>query len=314
MESQSIAISAPPAVAARVYERANAGIVVLGDVDRVDFLQRMTTNNIARLQPGDAAVTILTSPVAKIVQVFTVLAREDALWLLPAEGESAALARHLRGQIFFLDKVKVQELGDAWRRLRVFGKDATQAVGAAGIEVVGDDDRWVESDGVIALTQQKYELPGIELLIPQEKYESTLSTLDSSGAARLDGKAQYDAARISAGRPAAGAELTGEYSPLEVDMEWACAEDKGCYTGQEIIARQRTYDKVTRTMVALSGDELLDAGTALFAEGREVGKVTSAAIDPQTGAPVALAVIKRPHNANGSRLLAGDTPVEVKEI
>jgi glycine cleavage system aminomethyltransferase T len=66
--------------------------------------------------------------------------------------------------------------------------------------------------------------------------------------------------------------------------------------------------------VALSSDTLLEAGTPLSAEGREVGKITSAAIDPSSGAPVALAVVKRPHNTNGSRLLAGATPVEVKEI
>lgn len=314
MLAQPFSTLAEPAVATHAYLRDNAGVLILTDADRVDFLQRMTTNNIARLKPGEAAVTILTSPVAKIVHVFTVLAREDALWLLPAEGEGAALARHLRGQIFFLDKVKVQDVSDEWRRVRVYGADAAEAVRSAGIAVAARDDRWQESEGIIALTQQKYEVPGIELLVAADKLNATLAALAANGATPQEDRALYNGVRIAAGRPGAGAEVTGEYSPLEVGMEWACAEDKGCYTGQEIIARQRTYDKVTRTLVTLKSDSLLEAGTPLLAEGREVGKVTSAAIDPTSGVPVALAVVKRPHNTNGSRLLAGASPVEVTEI
>lgn len=314
MLAQTAPISAPPSLATSFYLRDNAGVLTLGDADRVDFLQRMTTNNIARLASGDAAVTILTSPVAKIVHVFTVLAREDSLLLLPAEGEGAALAKHLRGQIFFLDKVKVQDVSDQWRRVRFFGENAADVARAAGLSVSALDDRWQETDGMIALTQQKYEMPGIELLIPTDKVDTTLAALAANGATSLESGALYTAARIAAGRPGAGSELSGEYSPLEVGMEWACADDKGCYTGQEIIARQRTYDKVTRTLVMLTADTLLEAGTPLLAEGREVGKVTSAALDPARGVPVALAVVKRPHNANGSRLLAGATPVEVTVI
>ena len=69
----------------------------------------MTTNDVASLRPGQACVTVLTSPTAKIVHVFTVLARLDDLLLLPAPGETAALLRYLHGQIFFMDKVTVAD-------------------------------------------------------------------------------------------------------------------------------------------------------------------------------------------------------------
>ena len=58
---------------AAIQLRPDAGVLALGDADRVDFLQRMTTNHIQALRPGDACVTVLTSPTAKIVQVFTVI-------------------------------------------------------------------------------------------------------------------------------------------------------------------------------------------------------------------------------------------------
>ena len=69
---------------AALLPRPNAGVLALLDDDRADFLQRMTTNNINVLQPGQAAVTVLTSPTARIVHVFTVLCRADDLLLLPA--------------------------------------------------------------------------------------------------------------------------------------------------------------------------------------------------------------------------------------
>ena len=89
------------------------------------------------------------------------------------------------------------------------------------------------------------------------------------------------------------------YNPLESGMAWVCAENKGCYTGQEIIARQVTYDKVTRTLVGLQSDGPLNPGAAVQVDGRSVGSVTSAVYSPQRDAYVGLAILKRPHNSAG---------------
>ena len=97
-------------------------------------------------------------------------------------------------------------------------------------------------------------------------------------------------------------------------MAWACAENKGCYTGQEIIARQITYDKVTRTLVGLRSAALLAPGAAVAAEGREVGRVTSAAFSPQLQAPVALAIVKRPYNAVGTTVVVNGVEATVAAL
>jgi folate-binding protein YgfZ len=96
--------------------------------------------------------------------------------------------------------------------------------------------------------------------------------------------------------------LTGEYNPLEAGLAWACADNKGCYTGQEIIARQITYDKVMRTLVGLVAAHPLTPGAEVMAEGRSVGQVTSAAHSPGLDAPIALAVVKRPANTPGTQV------------
>jgi folate-binding protein YgfZ len=297
---------------AAVLVRPDAGVLVLGDADRVDFLQRMTTNHVAGLRPGQACVTVLTSPTAKIVQVFTVLARADDLLLLPAAGETAALAKALRGQIFFMDKVTVADASARHSRLRVAGPEAEAALRRLGFFAGGAAaNTWEQLAETIALAQPEYDLPGFELLVPAGESDAWLARLQEAGAVVLAGDAAYAARRVELGRPAHGAELTGEYNPLEAGLAWACAENKGCYTGQEIIARQVTYDKVTRTLVGLRTAVLAAPGAPVSTEGRETGVVTSSAFSPALGAPVALAILKRPANTPGTPVLVGETPGEV---
>lgn len=277
-----------------------ADVLQLSDADRLDFLQRMTTNNILALQPGASCVTVLTSPTAKIVHVFTVLAESDRLWLLPAAGEGAALERNLRGQIFFMDKVRMAKSEAASARLRVVGPGAEAVLVAAGLAAPVEEGTWRRTGEVTVVKQTTYDLPGYELIAPDADRAAWVSRL---GIPLLDAEA-YTARRIELGRPSPGAELTAEYNPLEAGLAWACAENKGCYTGQEIIARQITYDKVTRTLVGLRSEAPLSAGAGVNAEDREVGKITSAAFSPALQSYVALAILKRPYNAPATVVFA----------
>jgi folate-binding protein YgfZ len=300
---------------AALQPRPDGGVLALRDADRVDFLQRMTTNNIQALRDGQSCVTVLTSPTAKIVQVFTVLAQPDELLLLPARGETAALARHLRGQIFFMDKVKVADRSAEYVRLRLMGPQAGGVLAALGLDVqAAADGDWRSSGGVLAVYQPHFDLPGYEVLVEQPQAAEFLGQAAAAGAVPLTTEDAYQVRRVELGRPLPGAELTGEYNPLEAGLGWACADDKGCYTGQEIIARQVTYDKVTRYLVGIAAPELLAAGAPLAVGGREVGTVTSAAYSPGRRTPVALAVVKRPHDAAGTELQCGAQSVVVADL
>jgi folate-binding protein YgfZ len=290
---------------AALLARADAGVLRLTDTDRHDFLQRMTTNNITALRPGQSAVTVLTSPTARVLFVFTVIASASDLLLLPAPGQSQTLARHLRGQIFFMDKVKVHDLGDQWARLRLMGPKAAHALMALGLDVMTlATNGWTAQDDLMVVAQPHYEVPGFELLVPVEQATNTISVLATAGVRSISDDA-YHARRVELGRPAAAAELVEEYNPLEAGLAWACAENKGCYTGQEIIARQITYDKVTKTLTGLRLSGVVAKGSEVTVEGRPVGTVTSVAHSLSLDAPIALAIIKRPHNAPGTTAQVG---------
>ena len=152
----------------------------------------------------------------------------------------------------------------------------------------------------------RYRL-GYRFLAPREAARLLEEKFIKAGAERLD-PASYLTLRIEAGIPEAGYELVDEYTPLEVGLQFAVSETKGCYTGQEVIARQITYDKVTQRLVGLRLRSDVDfSGEKVWAGGRPAGTVTSAVVSPRFG-PIALAVIKRPHHEPGTQLVVGAEP------
>lgn len=299
--------------AAALQVRPDAGLLLLRGADRVDFLQRMTTNNIQALAAGPAAgqscVTVLTSPTAKIVHVFTVLAREEELWLLPARGEALALARHLRSQIFFMDNVQVEDLSSQFARMRLMGPQALTALAATGLQKQSlDDGAWQEREGLLALYQRQYDVPGFELIAPCARQAEIVERLAAVQTMLLHDAEAYHARRVELGRPLPGSELVGEYNPLEAGLGWACAENKGCYTGQEIIARMESRGKLAKRLVRLRPASPVAAGAEIIANGRPVGAITSAADGP--GGPVALGYVKTAVLDEGAELTAAGVPLK----
>ncbi len=298
-----------------VQMRPDHGVLLLSDIGRTDFLQRMTTNDILALAPGTSTITVLTSDVARSLFAFTVICRDEDLLLLPGQGEAAGLAANLRGKIFFMDKVQVGDISQHVKRARLMGRQSDEVLARLGIDLTNaDDGAWRRQGDVTTIKQVRFDVPGYELLIPAAGVEPFLDQLQEAGATVLQDDAAYQARRIELGRPVAGSEITDAYNPLEVGLEWTCAENKGCYTGQEIIARQITYDKVTKTLVGLRSEELLPLGAPVSVEGRVVGTVTSTAISPALDVPVALAIIKRPANAAGTQVEVGNGPADVTAL
>jgi folate-binding protein YgfZ len=127
------------------------------------------------------------------------------------------------------------------------------------------------------------------------------------------GDAVVEACRILRGLPSAGHELTEDHNPLEAGLWDAVSFDKGCYVGQEVIARLRTYDKVARALVGLElppGSDPPLPGTRLFLDGREVGELTSAAAVPGRRGPVGLGYVKRKELGPALELRVGGSEAE----
>lgn len=284
-----------------VLDRADAGILSLGGETRVDFVQRQTTNDVKRLAPGQATITVLTNPQARILDTLLVLARPDDLLLLNGPPRRSQLAPYLRGMIFFMDRVTVRDWNNDFCQLELLGPQAAaQLAGVTHDTTLASAPVFTWYDVTLAnstLTAVRLPGPGVDtwrLIVPAAAIGQVWDTLVQAGTQPL-GRAAYDALRVESGFPAPGPELNDQVTPLEAGLLAYVSEGKGCYTGQEIIARQITYDKVTRHLCGLLLDRLPanSAGAEVTAGGRVVGSLTTTAMSPVLGRPTALAYVKR---------------------
>jgi folate-binding protein YgfZ len=294
------------------YRLPDPGYLRIGGADRIAFVQRQTTNDAQTLAPGRALLTVLTSPTARILDVWRLVAEPDgSLGAITLPGRGAATARFLQSHIFFMDKVTVTDASEGFAQVEVFGPEAARVLGQIGLAQAPAPDG-ITSWDVDGAARAIGTGQGCLLVVPSGQIELLEGRLSAAGAGAL-GPDAYEVLRVEAGRPGPARELTDEYTPLEANLDAAISDRKGCYTGQEIIARQITYDKITRRLAGLRLDALVTVGSAVQVEGRTVGAITSAVQSPRHG-PIALAVIRRPHHAPGTAVTVADAAGTVSGV
>jgi folate-binding protein YgfZ len=317
------------------YEAARQGVALadlsacgwvrLAGPDRVAFLQRMTTNDCRVLSPGSGLPTVLTSSTGRVSAFILVYAGDDALYLRTEPGQGAGVARYLSGLIFWNDHVTVSDLSPETGQWGLYGPGAAARVSsllgnqsASGLAPYAWISGAIDGSPVLVLRGGPLELAAWTLVAPAGS--AVASALPTAGAWLDEGTlAQL---RVEAGLPAWGHELTDQVTPLEAGLRAAVSFNKGCYTGQEVIARQENYDKITRELMGLFLPEDLPlaalpelTGAAVHASPARPGYVGTAAWSPALGRPVALAIVPRnaaqPGSAVTIRIAGNEIPVTV---
>jgi tRNA-modifying protein YgfZ len=288
------------------YPQPDAGYLRIAGEDRVNFIQRQTTNDIRLLQPPRALLSVLTSPVARILDVFYLLNDAGAVGAITLPGFAHKTFQFLKGRIFFMDRVTLEDLNPDISQWDLFGPRVhalLQQMGIQAPELNSVSDVEITGKRVRILAVEECFGPGYRLLTGAPDRVPVEAALQQNGAVRLS-PAGFESLRVEAGQPQAGMELSEDYTPLEAGLFSAVADGKGCYTGQEIIARQLTYDKVTQQLCGLQLPEPVAAGERIYAEGKPAGTLTSYAQSPRFG-PIALAILKRPYFQPGTRVAVG---------
>lgn len=283
------------------------GFVIVRGQDPQGFIQRQTTNDVQQLPPGRSQVTVLTSATARILDVWRLIPGPDGIGIITLPGRGTLTARYLQGRIFFMDKVTVTGDSAAWAQIELTGPEAARALAALGLDAPPAPDQIVQAsldDTAVRVMGLDGKLgQGCLLVVPADRAGAVIAALVQGGAVEI-GPDAYAVLRVEAGIPGPARELTEDFTPLEVTLDAAVSLSKGCYTGQEVLARQINYDKITRRLAGLRLAAEAPVGAAVAAEGRTVGEVTSVAYSPRLGW-LALAVLKRPHYEPG-------TPVTVR--
>ncbi|MEE8126642.1 MAG: aminomethyltransferase family protein [Nitrospirales bacterium] len=276
-------------------------LLVTGD-DRVTWLQSIISNDLLPLQPGQGRYSAFMNHKGKMLSYFRVYLRPDTLFIEDVGEVGDATYQALRKFLLYGTKAKLQNCLDSWGILLVTGPNAQELLQRAlGVEVGPLQSldtlsfAWEESQGFIARTEETGG-QDFELFVPIEALPTLWSKLSNEGKSvglQPIGRSALETLRIEAGLARLGSELNETIVPPEANLEGvAFSLSKGCYPGQEVVARMDTYGSVKRRMVGLviegTHQDVPEVGAKLFSGTREVGWVSSSTLSPLLQKPIAL--------------------------
>jgi aminomethyltransferase len=259
------------------------GLLQISGGSRLDLINRMSTNQVSLLTTGQGAATVLTTDIGRIIDRLIVYADESTATVMTGENNGDNIGRYLMRFVFFNDDFSIQPITNRYSAVFVYGEDSTQKLSEfCGTELDLPLHGWtkVESAGIQLTIHATDPLGGggYLLLVPIEAKDQTVSALIEFGSQALT-EEQFDAMRIEALLPRLRHEMTGDYIPLETGLWDDISFTKGCYTGQEIIARMDSRGKVARKLVQLNfnrqDEGAIAIGSAITADGKPAGTITT---------------------------------------
>ena len=298
---------------AGLYDMASRGLIEVRGEDRVRWLDGMISGDVEALAAAESGsgcyATLLTNRGAIIADLH--VGRIGDVLLLESLREEIPRIRETLDRFIIADDVELVDRSETSAVLGLEGPRAPEilAQALAGSAEPPASDDWCEGEisgsavliGAFGFSGEAgYQIrmaPGQRAAV-----EAALDAATGDDAPLVRGDAEaLEVLRIEAGLPALGRELDEEVLPPEARLERAISTSKGCYVGQEIVARLRARGQVNHLLVglALEADALPAEGTVLTAEGRRTGEITSRTQSPARG-PIALGYVRREHAEPGT--------------
>lgn len=290
------------------FARLNRTLLSLRGADRVVLLHSFCTNDIKRLQPGQGCEAFITTPQGKTLSHVFAFCQTNEILLNTSAGQAEALIAHFNRYIISEDAELSNQTSRDGLLLLSGGKSASIIEQLTGLSapqhVLESHSAKIGGRGVLIcrvpyagtnsffLQAQNGDLPSVE----QEFL--------SRGIWRCEAEA-VESARLEAGFPLFGADITAENLPQECGRDsLAISFQKGCYLGQETVARLDALGHVNRRLVGLQFESefIPKPATPLLKSGKVIGHVTSAAWSPRLQSPLAFALIRTVHTAASTLL------------
>ncbi|MEJ2084069.1 MAG: hypothetical protein P8Y44_00125 [Acidobacteriota bacterium] len=314
-EDQSSALE----IACGLMSRSEVSVVGLTGQDRSRYLNGLVTCRVDQLPTGEGVYGFFTDNKGRILADVVVRAVESHLWLeIPAETEGT-IRQHV-GKFIVADRVEVEPSSDL-AGLTVIGRECRELIDSS----FGLSDRlesaWSHTEIELAgetsrlCREERLGLPARTFWLPRSKMgiarAHLLDLLAPAGG--IVSEATAEAARIRAGVARFGKDFGTENLPQETAVEGAVSFDKGCYLGQEVVARLHYRGQVARALrsIRFATPDPRPEGTALAFEGRQAGFVTSSVAGSPPNPAQGIAMIQRRAFAVGTRL-SDDLGAEVE--
>ncbi len=298
-----------------LMDRSHEGRLRITGASRFDILHRISTNDLLNMAPGEGRGTVFTQANARLIDRVEAYNSDDALMLITAPGRSPAMKQFLSRQIFFNDEATVEEVTATSHQFVLHGPTADAIIAKLGVQPAADGyltSTVVDIANTLVLVAQRkpltrryWTLIVLDAGAAGDVWEAVLSIGEPDGLG-CAGSLAYNMVRIQSGRPAFGREITPDYLPVEVGLWDEISFTKGCYTGQEVIARMESRNRLARVMVRLRLPHELKPPATLIAEGKSVGTVTSCVKLPSNEI-VGIGVVKTAFALPGTQLTTQDS-------
>ena len=272
------------------FHEQKRGLIAVWGKEAVQFLDGMITNDMKTLADGHQMLAAFPNAQGRLVAVVRVLRQADRFFIDTEEATRERLYNNLF-RFTFAGDFFVEDLSDGHRYFEIAG-DLPEIVAAS--DMIRFDSRGTYG-----------------YFVPSESADEFISTLEAAGILAID-DADYETLRIENGIPKFGIDMDETTIVPELGLPEMISYTKGCYIGQEIIARIHFRGHVAKQMTGLSSVESIGAGAQLAApDGKPAGRVTSVAYSPKLGKWAALAFVRYDYLSPGTELRSGDHPVVV---
>ena len=291
-----------------IYDASHLGRIKAVGADFLDLLNRLSTNKVDNLAPGQGAPTVLTSDKGRIIDLVYTFNLGPYVLLLTGAGAESKVMQWMDKYTIMEDSV-LEDVTRSTALITVAGPEARSfletltGVNLESLRNYGSLEATVGSTKVMLIRMGADPPLSFQLVTSVSGAEATWKMLTGLGAVPV-GTMAWKALRIKTGVPVYGREMDESYNPLEAGLIGAIDFDKGCYIGQEVIARLDTYDKVQKVLVSLkpSYDAPIKEGESLTYDGKPVGVITSLARIPGNEELVSLGYVRMKAAATGNRL------------
>ena len=303
-----------------IVDRSYLGRLEITGGDAIDLLDRLSTNNLADLEQNGTMGTVLTTNKGRVIDLLFVNRREDGLLVLTGP---TTRTRVLEWIDFYtiMEDVTSRDATEETAMLSLIGEKAADALPDSARRLSLNASTGVHIEGVDALVMRSdfAGVLGYDIVVALADAPTVWSSLVEAGALPV-GSQTVDLIRIERGVPVAVRDFGEDYNPLEANLLDFISFSKGCYIGQEVVARLNTYDKVQKRLMGLSwaSENEVDPGAELYADDKKVGVLTSAAKSRRLSSGIGLGYVRKAQAEAGVELCArtedGEVVVTVSEL
>lgn len=267
-------------------------IVRLSGKEAQDLLNRLSTNDLSTLQNGEVAQTVLTNEKGKIVDVLSVLKTADETLLLFGQTQGGESLQRWLEKFIIMEEVRAENVTNHYAHLLLYNtgsRDQTEWASRKLGQFTTLDQQKLQA---ITFTEQWGNAELQHIFCPLESRSTIVEMYQHKGYLSKE-ISDFEYYRISRGIPGHPHELSTEYNPMEAGLLEMISFSKGCYIGQEVIARLDTYKKVQKSLVRLElGAQPRSLPQRLYSGSEVVGTVTSFTPFPNSHTALALGYVK----------------------